>query len=946
MALQTNSVNVFDDSDDESNEPYDVMYYSNEIVASKYSILRINVKSLKNKLDDLELFVHNQKKRNDIEFYILVLTEINIFKEDSKYYNLPSYNAYFSTNESGEGGVALYIHRSLTSGVIEKLENDQINCIIANIPDLKIHVGVLNSHPNTTTESILRYYKKILRKTKETILFCDTNVNLLDSNASTTRYINAIKNNQYSVLNKISRDSGTRSVRQRYNGSLFYFSSHSTTHAEPIIVDHVISNIKWFRYSLSLFKTPTTVSKLSRNRIMILGFDDKAQFKIPFIAESSMVECKKVVESRYNRFFRRINFGRIDSIGKLVSMLNRCKDRSIKNFQIPRRICDRSWLDRPRQSSILRANEYARIINNCSQEDAKRFLETINGVLMNKPFARQTVDAIYNRNHEMITEKYEIVDILNDYFLKIGQILYNKIPQMKNISIPEVEFRENSICCIHVTPNEIHEMIHMMKKNNSLYDYAPTKFLKKYSRLLAPVLAEQFNNCIHNRFYPYELKIDRIVPAFKKDDPLNPKNYRPISVVSNLCKLFEMRISKSITEFCLDNNIINRNQYGFQKKSSSLSAVISIVNYLQIGISACRAKGMDAIGACLFIDLEKASNTIPHDILLYKLYRYGVRDELHEVLRDYLHERRQYVEIDHHLSQEKTNYVGFSIPQGSALGPLFFLLFINDIFQLKLHGKLILYADDTAIVYVETDPDDLRVKMEHDIKLLNRWFTANSLSLNATKTKAMLFNDGNVPCELNLKIRNKKIDFVETHSYLGVLIQNNLKWDAHIDKIIRELNAAADGARKIGTLKKSAALLMYNSHVFNRLLPMASVYGCFANNIDLMKLQEAQDNAVSSIFSGHFENILDLYAEYRLLKVHQIIDYDLVLLAYKLENNLQKLDLTVDSRYSYIDTRNVVNVAYRKFAKLDPSIQNEPSLIKFKRKFKRHCIDNLRYTLS
>lgn len=911
--------------------------HSDEYVNSKYNILRINASPLKNKLDDLELFIHRLENEKEIKICIIVITDIKINKEQSKYYNLPSYNAYFSINENG--GVALYIHKNLTSGLININPDDgDINSLIANIPDLKINVGVLHKLPYVSVSSLTEYYSSILKGNQKTILFADTYINLLNTNASsTTQYMNAVKDHNFSILNNLNATSATRQVVRRTNKELTL---------NPVITDHVLSNVQKFKYSMALCYLPDAHWDLSDHKITILGFDDNRPDNIPLEVESATIKYNRINYRFYNRHFANIDFRRINSIDALVCKLKECKQLSLQVVERPRTIRTRPWISEDSLNKLgrfyRRQECYAEMIRQC-RDSPKKLWNTISGFLVNKPFTKQTVDAIYNKTNQIVTSKPDIANILNKYFLDIGKVLHDRIPNYveERCSLPKIEYNQYSIEIVIVTDQEVYNKIQQMKNNNNIRDPIPTATLKHHAKRFAPNLAKLFNRNSANGYFPDELKVDRIVPAFKKNDPLEPKNYRPISVPPNLSKIFESLICDKITEFCRQHDIFNKNQYGFQKGSSSLSAVISVVRYLQIGLSGCPS----GIGAGLFIDLKKASNTIPHKLFLEKLDCIGIRGRLHNMIGGYLRKRRQYVDIDNNFSELAENPHEFSIPQGSALGPLFFLLYINDIFNLKLNGKLILYADDTAIVYFESDPNELKRKMDIDVKLLNKWFTKNKLTLNPIKTKAMIFSKRREYNELDLDliIRNKKIDFVKTHTYLGIELQNDLKFNEQIFKIARELHAASDATKKIGTDDRHVAYTMYHKLVFNKLLPMAMIYGSSATEHELNYLQEAQDIAVKSIFSGErCKTMDDYYMKYKLLRVRQIIKYDRALLIYKLEHKLLKLDRSVDMRYWYnSDKTVVVSSVENYFYSLPESLRGESDeLVTFKKKLKNRFFPN------
>lgn len=169
----------------------------------------------------------------------------------------------------------------------------------------------------------------------------------------------------------------------------------------------------------------------------------------------------------------------------------------------------------------------------------------------------------------------------------------------------------------------------------------------------------------------------------------------------------------------------------FKKKSCTGCAVTEIIEYLKSNMD----KQKNSIGACIFIDLKKAFDTILHEFLLQKLDCLGIRGQLNNLLKSYLENRTQYVDIDGVFSNMLINENPFATPQGLNLGPLLFLLYINDIFQLPLHGKMVLFADDTSLSYVDKNISSLKGKMQSDINILSSWFSKNKLTMNIVKTK-------------------------------------------------------------------------------------------------------------------------------------------------------------------------------------------------------------------
>jgi hypothetical protein len=191
--------------------------------------------------------------------------------------------------------------------------------------------------------------------------------------------------------------------------------------------------------------------------------------------------------------------------------------------------------------------------------------------------------------------------------------------------------------------------------------------------------------------FPDALKIARVVPIHKEGPTDDPSNYRPISVLSLFSKIFELLIRKRLEILLFSNGIINKNQFGFLKKSSTSSAASNLVNEITTKINN-KLKT-----ACLFVDLRKAFDCLKYSSLELILHNLGIRSDAKKLLMSYLTNRQQFV-VCNGVQSSMSLVVG-GVPQGSVLGPLLFLLYINGIFDLKLNGFVQLYADDMALVY-------------------------------------------------------------------------------------------------------------------------------------------------------------------------------------------------------------------------------------------------------
>jgi retron-type reverse transcriptase len=235
---------------------------------------------------------------------------------------------------------------------------------------------------------------------------------------------------------------------------------------------------------------------------------------------------------------------------------------------------------------------------------------------------------------------------------------------------------------------------------------------------------------------PSKLKIARIAPVYKLSGAKTEcYNYRPISILPALSKILEMAMRERVVLFLDQKNFFIPNQYGFRKNTNTQYAAMDIVIKIQETLDERR------FAAGLFIDLAKAFDTVHHGILINKLSRAGIKGRALDWFISYLSNRYHYVELNGIKSRRRL--IKFGVPQGSILGPLLFIIFINDITELNLRGMISLFADDTSIFYFGSNPDRLIEDMNWDLSQLNEWLIRNKLIINIKKTNYIIFSKMN-----------------------------------------------------------------------------------------------------------------------------------------------------------------------------------------------------------
>ena len=380
------------------------------------------------------------------------------------------------------------------------------------------------------------------------------------------------------------------------------------------------------------------------------------------------------------------------------------------------------------------------------------------------------------------------------------------------------------------------------------------------------------NQSLRTGIFPDKLKIAKVIPIYKNSDENVFGNYRPISLLPAISKVFERVAFEQLFQYFQENKLIYVSQYGFRKDHSTESAVIELVDRLHNEID----KGETPF--VVFIDLSKAFDTLDHEIMLSKLESYGITNTALSWFRNYLTNRTQYVAYDDEVSS--CQYIHTGVPQGSVLGPLLFLIYMNDISKVSEIFCSILFADDTSLASPicafsmgTHNPTNKTISdnINRELSKITEWLAANKLALNVKKTKFMMFSysrsklmQQHTP---DIRINNQPISRVDNFDFLGIRIDEYLNWKLHLDKISGKI------LRIIGLLSKLKNYfpplilkLMYNSMILPHLTFGITVWGFHCDR--LFKLQKRAVRIISRAkYNAHTE---PLFKAHRLLKVSDI----------------------------------------------------------------------------
>ena len=360
------------------------------------------------------------------------------------------------------------------------------------------------------------------------------------------------------------------------------------------------------------------------------------------------------------------------------------------------------------------------------------------------------------KDGKSVTDPSEIASLFNSYFSSIGETLQGKI-HTSHIHFSKY-LKNPNMHSLFLSPTNNVEVMNLISsfKNGKASgpNSIPTPVLKHLNAEISVILSELFNLSFSSGVFPDILKTSSVLPLFKKGSKLACGNYRPISLLSNISKLLEKLMYSRLYNFLNIYNCIFELQFGFRDKFSTSHALVSITEKIREALDT----GHFACG--IFIDLQKAFDTVDHNILVSKLEYYGVRGSVKQWFSSYLENRKQFVTINGFQSSLK--FIRYGVPQGSVLGPLLFLIYINDL-NISVKNSIVHhFADDTNLLYINKSLKSLCKKVNYDLKCVTNWLSANRISLNVSKTEFLIFHSPRNPISIKLDIRldGKRIPYL------------------------------------------------------------------------------------------------------------------------------------------------------------------------------------------
>ena len=856
------------------------------LTAKGFKIGHLNIQGLQNKFDQVQLMLNNSN--NDIHIFGLSETKLKDFHPDSSF-KIENYQLFrkdrIITRERREqgGGIIVYVRNGVKVERRLDLERNEIECVWLEVfpkNSKSFLVGNLYRHPNEGVqwnEHFEDFMETVLGKQKEIYLLGDFNRDLMNENTKKAwlEYMEPF------------------GLNQKVN-----YATRKTAHSQTLI-DHIYCNVESNISSINVpeiglsdhfpifltRKTNCTLPKFLHQTISYRSFKSFNEQDFINDLQSAPWDIIKIFDDTN------------DTLDSWSSMFIEIVDKHLplKTLRVKRKqqpkwltpeiieaiktrdryqslnedILYRSWRNKVvNLKKKSKKSQYSAIINENNNNPSsiwKLFKEIgINKQKSNTSISKVKINGQECEDHNKMANAFNkfFVSIAsnlkepieNSNFEKLNTFCKNRVPDGTFFTIPQISVETVEKFLKHID----------VSKATGCDNIGP-----RLLKIAAPYIAESVtyicNQSIKMSEFPEKWKEAKVTPLHKGGTKDDLNNYRPISILPTMSKLLEKHIHDSLMTFLVKLNLLHKNQSGFRPNHSCETALIGMVSKWLESIN------IGSLIGTVMIDFKKAFDLVDHSVLLKKLKHYKLSHQALSWFASYLSKRKQKVSLNNIISDDEMITDG--VPQGSILGPLLFLMFINDLPLYTDSATTDFYADDTTLYVVGESLETIERNLQVALDCLAKWCKCNGMLINTAKTKVMLITTHQkrtslINGQLSLHLNNDELNMITNDKVLGIIIDNNLTWSQHVDKVCKKITTNLWRLSRIKEyLTIPQRVQFYKTYIQPHIDYCNTVWGG-TSQVNLNRIFRLQKRACKIILDYNVENVLVNMDELKILTVY------------------------------------------------------------------------------
>lgn len=947
-----------------------------------------NIQDLNSRLECLEIVI------DEINPDIVVVTEHNCKSFEINRLNLNGYkkNAFYAREIFKNGGVLIMSRTNIrfeqvVSPQIDNIcQEKQFECCCVKYYMGKyniILVGVYRAPSSDVNEFLYRLEELcnyIFQRHKYVIIAGDFNINMLDSNSPSCRGLKNILTSfgmhylvdfptRVTLSSETAIDNFLTNIPQQYtkiSGLITEISDHDGQLLELCHFGRLIKsekNLKMYTRNFSDENISTFYNLLEKEtwlnvyqarveeKYNVFNNYLKYYFDLSFPIRTTKVSPAKKRWINEDIRVEKKDIVNLQKIARQTKDSNLSVVVSERKKQFKKKIAEakKNYIDNKINVSDNINKILWKIINEETSNKNSKFFNNINLKMGDKLFTNPK-DVVHLFNSHFTDTTYEIK---KSYF---SHNHVNESPDSGNVNVLSR--------CKPVDENEIKKLINSLKnKMSSGHDEIPIKVFKFVGKPLLPPLVHLINSSLITGIFPDQLKIAKVVPLFKKGEVTEISNYRPISLLPAISKIFEKTMYNRLVEYFEQYNLFDDSQHGFRKGKSVTTAAVDFVE------SIIKSIDNHEKVISIFMDLSKAFDKVCHKTLLKKLENYGVKGIVHKWIASYLSNRYQYVETnvvnDSYINKISSSLLKIErgVPQGSILGPLLFLCYINDMPECITNSsknKLCMYADDSTLKISAKSKNELELESFGELGQIQQFLKDNELLLNVNKTTFMSFvtKQNRNKIEPNIMFESESILQVNNTNFLGLCIDENLSWDLHIEKLQRKINSGIFAIRRMSYFCSIDALKkIYFAYVHSLIAFGISLYGgSTANNLDkILILQKKVIRIMLGLKSD--ESVKEQFKQLKILTIYGQYIFDTIILTKQdcfktltaethVYNTRYKSEIITNHHKLEFYKKTPTYIGLKFYRKLPQQIKKITNIKSFKNNLKSYLTDKALYSVN